>query len=218
MDNALQLRNIAKSFAGNTLFENVNLTVTTGEIVALVGPNGVGKSVLLKIIAGFIAPDKGDLTVLDKERNIHAKQFDAEIGIVIDKPAFNPAKTGFDNLHDLASINNIITSDKIATVMTTMGLDRHNHTKVKNYSLGMKKKLAISQAFMENQRLILLDEPFNGLDAQSILNLRQLMLELKAEGKTIIFTSHIQADIDFLADEIYEFNNQTILKKELQHE
>lgn len=214
METIVDLTNVSKSFMGTSVIEGVKMRVTSGEIVGLVGPNGSGKSVLLKIIAGFITPDAGEVIVLDEFRKPYSKTFNSQIGIVIDKPAFNPGKTGFENLLDLASINNVIDATQIGEIMQTMGLARDNRTHVKSYSLGMKQKLAIAQAIMENQQLILLDEPFNGLDATSVASLRTLLTKLSSEGKTIIFTSHIQADIDSLANEVYRIENNQLIKTE----
>jgi ABC-2 type transport system ATP-binding protein len=217
METIVDLTNLSKSFMGTSVIEDVEMKVTAGKIVGLVGANGSGKSVLLKIIAGFITPDSGEILVLGELRKRYSKTFDSRIGIVIDKPAFNPGKTGFENLSDLASINKVIGETQVGTIMQTMGLERDNRTNVKSYSLGMKQKLAIAQAIMENQQLILLDEPFNGLDVTSVGNLRTLIKKLSGEGKTIIFTSHIQEDIDSLADEVYHIENNKLIKKEVKN-
>ncbi|NWN86893.1 MAG: ABC transporter ATP-binding protein [Staphylococcus sp.] len=206
----IQMENVSKGFNKSILFKNVNISFDKGKIYGVFGPNGSGKSVLFKIICGFIQPDRGKV-------NIHSdfKQpkdnFPKSCGIIIDHPAYIANKTGFENLKRLAIIQDKISDDDIIETMNKVGLDWKLKQKVKHYSIGMKQKLSIAQAIMENQQLLILDEPFNGLDKKSVANMRQLFTDLnKTEGKTIIFTSHNQEDILMLADTIYEIDNQQI--------
>ncbi|WP_156450380.1 ATP-binding cassette domain-containing protein [Sporosarcina sp. HYO08] len=206
----IQMENVGKAFNKSVLFKNVNISFDRGRIYGVVGSNGSGKSVLFKIICGFIQPDTGRV-------NIHSdfkqpkENFPKSCGIIIDRPAYIANKTGFENLKRLAMIQNKISDEDIKETMNKVGLDWGLKQKVKHYSLGMKQKLSIAQAIMENQQLLILDEPFNGLDKKSVAAMRQLFTDLnKKEGKTIIFTSHNQEDILKLSDIIYEIDNQQI--------
>lgn len=206
----IEIEKVSKSFNKSLLFKNVDISFDKGKIYGIVGPNGSGKSVLFKLICGFIEPDSGTVKFhLDFKKP--KENFPRSCGIIIDRPAYISNKTGFENLKRLALIQNKITDEEIKEAMEKVGLEWNLTQKVKNYSLGMKQKLSIAQAIMENQQLLILDEPFNGLDKSSVLAMRDLFEKLnKKEGKTIIFTSHNQEDIMKLSDIIYEIDNQQI--------
>lgn len=189
----------------------MNLTIEKGTVVGFVGQNGSGKSVLFKLISGIYRPDEGQITVRNKELGKDC-DFPENIGILIDTPGFIDIYTGFQNLKYLASIRNIINDEKIKQTLALVGLDPENKTKVKNYSLGMKQKLAIAQAIMEEQDILLLDEPFNALDDESHQKMLDLVKALQKEGKTILITSHNDDDIKYLCDIIYKIKNQQIIK------
>jgi ABC-2 type transport system ATP-binding protein len=185
----------------------VNLDIEKGKIYGVVGVNGSGKSVLFKLICGFIFPDKGDVYVRDVKLGGGKNRFPENVGIIIDGSGFIPNKTGFENLKELALIRDIITDGKIKETMNMVGLDEKLKQKVKNYSLGMKQKLAIAQAIMEEQDILVLDEPFNALDEESTKTIRSLFIDLKNEGKTILITSHIKEDIQTLCDHVLKINS-----------
>lgn len=205
----IKFENVSKSYMGNTLFEDVNLTINKGDIVGIIGPNGSGKSVLFKMMCGFVFPDDGIVKVKQQQLQ-KSNRFPKDFGILIDRPGYIANKTGFDNLKKLASIQNKIDDQKIEETMIKVGLQPHNQQKVKNYSLGMKQKLAIAQAIMENQDVLILDEAFNALDQDSVQSLRSMLLEFKDEGKTILITSHNQEDIDVLCDQVYRINQSKL--------
>lgn len=209
----VKLTNISKSFNEIPLFTNINLSIEKGRTYGIRGYNGSGKSVLLKLICGFIKPDSGDVYI-DKQYKDKKDDFPEKFGIIIDRPGYIANKTGFENLKTLASIRDTITDHDIYKAMEIVGLNPHIKQKMKNYSLGMKQKIAIAQTFMENQEVLILDEPFNALDFDSIQNMRQLLLKFKKEGKTIIITSHNQEDLDILCDEQFQINNSTLQKIE----
>lgn len=202
----IQLNNVSKSFNGLTLFESINLTIEKGKIYGFIGPNGSGKSVLFKMICGFIFPDQGKITVNNIEIGKSKNRFPKNVGLIIDRPGYIANKSGFDNLKDLALIKNEITDKEIKEAMVLVGLQPEAKQKVKNYSLGMKQKLALAQAFMENQQILILDEPFNGLDEESVKNTRSLLLSFMKAGKTILLTSHNKEDIEILCEEVYRIN------------
>ncbi|WP_312475260.1 ATP-binding cassette domain-containing protein [Neobacillus sp.] len=201
------LENVSKSFRGNILFNHVNFNVEKGRIYGIVGPNGSGKSVLFKMICGFIFPDEGNVILEGEPIGQNKNRFPNNFGIIIDRPGYIANKTGFQNLKELASIRGVIGEEKIWKIMELVGLQPESSQKVKNYSLGMKQKLAIAQAIMEDQQVLILDEPFNALDTDSVRAIRNLLISYKKEGRTILITSHNQEDIDILCDSVYKINN-----------
>jgi len=201
----IKLEQVTKGYQGNPLFADVDLTIQKGDIIGITGPNGSGKSVLFKMICGFIHPDAGTITVRNEQLG-PTRRFPENVGVIIDRPGYIAHKSGFENLKQLAAIRKVITDADIEQAMRTVGLQPGNRQKVKQYSLGMKQKLAIAQAIMEQQDILILDEAFNALDHDSVLRLRELLLSFKKEGKTIILTSHNQQDIDALCDSVYRIN------------
>ncbi|RFA32132.1 multidrug ABC transporter ATP-binding protein [Virgibacillus dokdonensis] len=201
----ISLKNVSKTYKGLTLFDGVDLSIEKGKIYGIVGPNGSGKSVLFKMICGFVFPDGGTITVEGAEIGKN-KRFPDNFGIIIDRPGYIANKTGFQNLKELALIRGEISDEKIFETMETVGLQPNVKQKVKNYSLGMKQKLAITQAIMEDQQVLILDEAFNALDAESVKRIRNLLLSFKDEGRTILITSHNQEDIDILCDYVFRIN------------
>ncbi|MBD7967674.1 ABC transporter ATP-binding protein [Paenibacillus gallinarum] len=207
--NIIELVNVSKSYKGNLLFNQVNATFEQGKIYGITGANGSGKSVLFKCICGFIHPDQGEVKIHPNYMD-NGGQFPRNFGIIIDRPGYMGNKTGFENLQRWAEIQNKITDQDIKDVMRLVGLDPDTKQKMRNYSLGMKQKIAIAQAIMENQKVLLLDEPFNALDSDSVDNIRQLLLRFRQEGKTVLLTSHNQEDINLLCDEVYRIDNQKL--------
>ncbi|NMB07489.1 ABC transporter ATP-binding protein [Acetivibrio saccincola] len=205
----IELRNVSKSFKGLSLFENLSVSFEKGKIYGIVGHNGSGKSVLFKMMCGFIFPDQGSVIVNGEELGKN-KRFPENFGIIIDKPGYLGDKTGFENLRYLADIQNKISDEKIKEILERVGLSHTIMQKVKNYSLGMKQKLAIAQAIMEDQDILLLDEPFNGLDVDSVENIRDLLKSLNNQGKTIFLTSHNNEDIDILCDHVFRVRNYSL--------
>lgn len=209
MMSLIELRNVSKSFKGLSLFENLSVSFEKGKIYGIVGHNGSGKSVLFKMMCGFVFPDQGSVIVNGEELGKN-KRFPENFGIIIDKPGYLGDKTGFENLRYLADIQNKISDEKIKETLERVGLSHTIMQKVKNYSLGMKQKLAIAQAIMEDQDILLLDEPFNGLDVDSVENIRDLLKSLNNQGKTIFLTSHNNEDIDILCDHVFRVRNYSL--------
>ncbi|TDQ38367.1 ATP-binding cassette domain-containing protein [Aureibacillus halotolerans] len=203
--NIIEVKSVYKKFRGVTLFEGASAEFNHGEIHGIIGPNGSGKSVFFKMICGFIQPDQGTITI-DPTYRSKAHGFPDNFGIIIDRPGYIAGKTGFANLQRLAAIQDKITDEDIVKTMKRVGLQPEAKQKVKNYSLGMKQKLALAQAIMEDQQVLILDEPFNALDKDSVTSVRQLLLDLKAQGKTIIMTSHQENDIELLCDKVYRID------------
>lgn len=207
--NFVEIKNIGKSFGDHIIFDDVSLSIDQGQCVGFIGENGVGKSVLFKMIAGLVEADKGQIYVKDQlvGRN---ENFPTNIGFFVNQPSFVDIFDGFENLKLLAEIKNSIDDKKIRDTMIAVGLDPDNKTKFKSYSTGMKQKLAIAQAIMEDQDLVLLDEPFNALDTKSNLEIINVINKLKEEDKTIFLTSHQEEYLRKLCNEIYLFNDNKI--------
>ena len=200
----LKISGLSKKFKKRVVLDHIDLELDFGNIYGFIGANGSGKSVFFKTICGFLKADGGTVALDDK---VIGKDIDflPELGVLIEKPGFIENYTQFENLKYLAQINNIINDEDIRAALEMVGLDLDNNEKVKNFSLGMRQRLAIAQAIMENQKIIILDEPFNGLDKQGAAQIKQLLLELKSPDRLILLTSHISGDIEELSDYIFEF-------------
>lgn len=206
MSVVIKLKNINKSYKGIKVLNNINLEINSGKTIGIIGANGSGKSVLFKTICGFIAPDTGDVYIRGLKLGDKI-DFPEDVGIFINEPGYMSLFTGFMNLKFLADINKKIDINKIRSTMIKVGLDPDNDVKVKDYSLGMKQKLGIAQAIMEEQDILILDEPFNALDYKTYDDIKSIIKSLQDEGKTILLTSHNFNDIDQLCDDIYIINN-----------
>ena len=199
----IEVKNVVKKWGNNAVLDSVNLTAERSEIIGIIGHNGSGKTVLMKCICGFITPDSGEITVSGKRigRDIDIPK---NIGLIIEAPGFLPNFSGFSNLWQLAKIRGKISKDDVREVMETVGLNPRDKKHVGKYSLGMRQRLGIAQAIMENPDILILDEPMNGLDKNGVNDMRQLLLRLKSDGKTMLVASHNSVDIDVLCDRVFE--------------
>ncbi|WP_026820635.1 ABC transporter ATP-binding protein [Arthrobacter castelli] len=205
----IEIENMSKAFKGITLFENVSMSFKPGQIYGIVGHNGSGKSVLFKLICGFLKPDAGQIYI-DPQFMSGNRTFPENFGVIIDRPGYLPNRTGLENLRELARIRGVIGDREIIESMERVGLAPGTRQKMRNYSLGMKQKLALAQAIMEQPQALLLDEPFNALDVDSVERVRALLLEYRRQGRTVIFTSHNHTDMDLLADQTYRIRAENL--------
>ncbi|MCI8693752.1 MAG: ATP-binding cassette domain-containing protein [Lachnospiraceae bacterium] len=210
----LKITDLSKKFRKRTVLNNINSELEFGNIYGFTGANGSGKSVFFKVICGFLKADSGTVS-LDGRVLGRDMDFLPELGVLIEKPGFIENYSQFENLKYLAQINNIITDEEITAALKRVGLDPANREKVKNFSLGMRQRLGIAQAIMENQKILILDEPFNGLDKQGAAQIKRLLLELKSPERLILLTSHIAGDIEELADFVFEFTEGRIVPARL---
>ena len=208
----VEVKNVTKRFKDNTVLNNVNITFESGKIYGLLGRNGSGKSVLLKLLCGFYNPDQGEI-LYDGVNIVGDNIFPPNTRALIEKPNFLPDLTGMENLKLLASIQNRIKVDDILKIKEQLNLKNDINKKYKTYSLGTKQKLGIAQVLMENPDVIILDEPLNGVENETANKIRKLLLSKKNEGKLIIIASHIKDDFDAIIDEVYEFDNGNVNKK-----
>ncbi|NLX75944.1 MAG: ATP-binding cassette domain-containing protein [Clostridiaceae bacterium] len=205
MADAIILENLYKTFGKETVLKNVNIAFETGKIHGIVGRNGSGKTVMMKCILGFLKPTKGSVTVLGKKIGLECN-FAPETGMIIEAPGFIPTESGYNNLKWLMGLRSKPNNERIKEVMYTVGLDPESKKPVGKYSLGMRQRLGIAQAIMERPRLLVLDEPMNGLDNRGVEDMRKLFLQLKEDGTTILLASHNPADIEILCDTVCEID------------
>ena len=204
-ESVIRVQNVSKDFGQERVLHSVSRDFASGQIHGIVGNNGSGKTVLMKCICGFLFPTEGEVTVNGKVVG-RELDFPPDLGIIIETPGFLPGLTGSKNLELLASLRGKIGLREIADSIRCVGLDPNMKKPVGKYSLGMRQRLGIAQAIMEDPSLLILDEPFNGLDKQGVLDMRKLIKGLKAEGKTILLASHNPMDIDELCDTVCEMD------------
>lgn len=207
----IQVKDLNVTIKGKSILSDVNITMEEGKIYGLIGNNGSGKTMLMKCICGFVKPISGEILVNGK---IIGKDIDyiQDTGIIIENPGFIPYYSGIKNLMMLSEISGKADKEKIKETMRMCGLDPELKLPVKKYSLGMRQRLGIAQAIMEDQTALILDEPMNGLDKEGVSAMRQLFLTMKQEGKLIILASHNREDIDLLCDEVFEVEAGRIRK------
>ena len=195
----IKLENVSKRFKNENVLKGISYSFESGKIYSIVGRNGSGKSVLLKIIAGLYLQDKGNVLFDNKNYNM-INEIPDNLGIVIEQPSFINDLTGIENLKLLASIRNVATERDIVESLEIVNLKDDMNKKYSKYSLGMRQKLSIAQAIMEHQKVILRDEPFNGIDRQSVVAIKEYLKRVKNEDKLIIITTHIMDDVVDLSD------------------
>ncbi|MPL95460.1 putative ABC transporter ATP-binding protein YxlF [bioreactor metagenome] len=210
-DNVIKIVNYTKVFKGTTVLKDINLNIIRGKCYGIVGRNGSGKTLIFKSICGFIRPTSGYIMVNGLKIGFDV-DFPDNVGALIEQPGFLPNYSAFDNLKFLANIKNKIGNKEIEKVLKFVELYPIDNKLVKKYSLGMKQRLGIAQAIMEDPEILILDEPFNGLDKEGVKNLKEKLIELKEQGKTILMTSHIYQDIEELSDYIYEVDNGSLVE------
>lgn len=210
MESIIKVDKVIKKFGSDIALSNVSIEFERGKIYGIIGRNGAGKTVLFKTMIGFLKPTSGGVIVDGKEIGKDT-DFADNIGIIIETPGFLSSYSGYKNLEYLASIKNMIGEKEIKESMERVGLDPNSKKKVGKYSLGMRQRLGIAQAIMENPDILILDEPMNGLDNQGVEDVREILLNLKDEGKSIILASHNKEDIEVLCDEVYEMDHGKLI-------
>lgn len=205
----IELKDVSKKFKDIVVVENINMKFESGKIYSFIGRNGVGKSVILKMICGYLNPSSGIITYNDKVLNKDIK-YPINTRCLIENPSFIPDLTGYENLKLLADIKKVIGKKEIEDALKLVNLYEEKDKKYSKYSLGMRQKLGIAQVLMENPEVIVLDEPFNGIENESVDKLRKVLLKEKEKGKLILIATHIKDDVKILSDEIYLVDNKNV--------
>lgn len=205
MENIIIIDNLTKRFGKNTVLNKVSIEFEQSKIHGIIGRNGSGKTVLMKCICGLTSITSGTISVFGKRIGA-----DCEIipnaGVIIETPGFLPHLSGLANLKNLAALTGRIGINDIRKAISRVGLDPGEKKHVSKYSLGMRQRLGLAQAIMEDPDLLILDEPMNGLDKDGVTDMRKYLLDLKAQGKTILIASHSAEDIDVLCDTVCEMD------------
>lgn len=211
----ITVNNLTKKFKDIVVVNDVNVTFESGKIYGLIGRNGSGKSVFLKMLCGFYIPTSGQI-LFDGIDYIKENGFPKNTRAMIEKPEFIPDLTGFENLKLLASIQNKISDAEIIKSLEEVNLISEKDKKFSKYSLGMKQKLGIAQVIMENPDVMIFDEPFNGIEEETVIKLRKTFKKYASEGKLIIIASHIKEDVETLIDCVYKFDNGIVKIEEYE--
>jgi ABC-2 type transport system ATP-binding protein len=208
----IEVKGLVKKFKDMNVLNGINISFNENNIYGLVGLNGSGKSVFLKILCAFYEPTSGEV-LFDGKNIIKERSFPPSTRSLIEKPNFISDLTGYENLELLAKIQNKIGKEEIIEALKLVGLENDMNKKYHKYSLGMKQKLGIAQVIMEDPKILILDEPFNGIEEKTAEKLRMYFKKIKIDGKIIIIATHIKEDIDNLADSIYKFEEGNIVLK-----
>lgn len=203
MKDIIEVRGLSLTIGKTAILNDVTVSLEAGKIHGLIGRNGSGKTMLMKCICGFIRPTRG-VVVVDGKRVGKDVDFPKNMGIIIETPGFIPYYSGYKNLKLLAGLRNKIGKEEIIQAMERTGLDPKLKRHVKKYSLGMRQRLGLAQAIMEDPDILILDEPMNGLDKDGVEDMRRYLIDLSEQGKTILIASHSSEDISVLCDSVYE--------------
>lgn len=211
---SIEVLNVSKVIKGRPVLQNINMHLEQGKVYGFVGHNGSGKSMLFRVICGLVKPSTGTVKLFGDvlHRDI---SFPKSASVILEKPGFLEQYSGFMNLKFLAVIRNQINDEDIKAAIERVGLDPTDHRPVKTYSLGMKQKLAIAQSIMEKPKMILLDEPMNGLDEDSVQKVYNIIEAEKQRGATILLTSHNKNDIESLCDQVYMLSEGVLTEKHM---
>lgn len=205
----IEIEHVTKKFGGETVLHDIDIAMEQGNVYGISGNNGSGKTVLMKCICGFLPVTSGRIRVNGKMIGVDI-DFPESMGVIIETPGFLTNVSGMRNLEILAGLQNKIGREGIRDAILKAGLDPDLKKAVSKYSLGMRQRLGIAQAIMEDPEFLILDEPFNGLDKHGVADIRKLLLGLKAQGKTILLASHNSEDIRILCDKVYEMDGGRI--------
>lgn len=205
----IKLISYNKKIKEDYVLKDINYTFKQGNIYGLIGKNGSGKTMLLKAMSGFLRPSNGKVIVNDQELYLK-EEFPKDMGVMIGNCEYIKDMTGKDNLKYLASLLKKIDDDRINEVINIVNLTDEKDKLVKKYSLGMKQKLGIAQAIMEYPKILLLDEPFNGIDNESVSKIKKYLYSIKKDT-IIIIATHYKEDIDNFCDIIIKLENGTII-------
>ena len=206
----IKIKNLTKRYGEAEVLSNINMMLESGKIYGLVGRNGSGKTMLMRLMCGLILPTEGKVLIEGKELG-KDMDFPDSLGLLIENPAFLDSRSGFANLKLLAEIRNTVTDDDIRECIRRVGLDPDDRKKYKKYSLGMKHRLGIAGAVLEKPDILLLDEPTNALDTKGVEMLKQVVKEEKQRGALVVVTCHDTDVLEEIADKIYFMENGRLM-------
>lgn len=209
----IEATNLTKTYGGNTVVNNLNMNVEKGRIYGLLGKNGAGKTTTMCMLLGLTAPTSGSIKIFGKPIKGNEKEIYSKMGAIIETPGFYPKLNAFDNLKILCKIHGDYDKERINEIIKLVKLDNASDKSFSQYSLGMKQRLGIAAAILHNPKILILDEPINGLDPVGIIEMRELFLDLKAKGVTIIISSHILSEIEAISDEIGIINDGVMVQE-----
>ena len=212
MSDYIHLTNISKTFGKQTVLQPLTMGFEEGMIHGIIGRNGSGKTVLMKMILGILQPTTGTVIVGDKRIGKDV-DFPESAGAIIETIEFIPYMSAYQNLADIAAMRGNLSKTQIKEVLEMVGLGNVGRKHVSKFSMGMRQRLAIAQAVMESPKLLILDEPMNGMDEKGVEEMRQLILARKAAGTTIILSSHNIEDIRILCDQVYRIDAGVVMRK-----
>lgn len=206
----ITINNVSKKIKQREVLKHINLKFESGKIYGLKGVNGSGKTMLMRLVCGLILPTKGEVLIDDKKLGKDIS-FPESVGLLLEYPAFVNSYTGLKNLKMIASLKGIISDEDIKQTLIKVGLDPNDTRKFKSYSLGMKQKLGIACAIMENPEILILDEPFNALDEKSVLMVEKIIKEYKNDKRIIIISCHEKEELEKLSDEIINISEGELI-------
>lgn len=210
----LKVESLSKEIKNTRVLNNINLKLNKGKIYGFRGKNGSGKTMLFRALCGLIKPTEGKVEINGQVLGEDIS-FPESVGVIIEYPGFLPNLSGYENLKLISEINNKIGEKEIKETIAAVGLDPEDKKKFKKYSLGMKQRLGIAQALMENPELIILDEPTNALDSDAVALIKKLLMNMKENNKLILIASHDKEELGFLSDEIFYIENGSIVDHEI---
>lgn len=205
----LTVEHLTKKIGNKTILEDVSLNLKRGQIIGLVGANGAGKTSLMKVILGYSSYQDGTFRIIEN------KNKKSNVGALIENPGIYPFMSGYDNLKLLNETKN---THDIDTIVSQLNMDNYIHNKAKTYSLGMKQKLGIAIAFLNQPQLIILDEPMNGLDPKAVRDVRELIVKKAQEGVTFLISSHILSELVKITNSIFIINKGKLVTETTEEE
>ncbi|MFW2510314.1 ABC transporter ATP-binding protein [Staphylococcus epidermidis] len=205
----LTVEHLTKKIGNKTILEDVSLNLNRGHIIGLVGANGAGKTSLMKVILGYSSYQEGTFRIIEN------KNKKSNVGALIENPGIYPFMSGYDNLKLLNETKN---THDIDTIVSQLNMDNYIHNKAKTYSLGMKQKLGIAIAFLNQPQLIILDEPMNGLDPKAVRDVRELIVKKAKEGVTFLISSHILSELVKITNSILIINKGKLITETTEEE
>jgi ABC-2 type transport system ATP-binding protein len=208
----LQLRNVTKRIGGKTIIDGLSLEVPRGEVFGFLGPNGAGKTTTIRMVVGLIKMSEGEILIDGESITKNFESAIAEVGAIVENPEMYKYLTGYQNLLHFARMSPGVSKERIQEVIKLVALENRIHDKVKNYSLGMRQRLGVAQALLHKPKLLILDEPTNGLDPAGIRELRDYLRKLtQEEGISVVVSSHLLSEMELMCDRVAIIKNGKVI-------